>query len=198
MAENEDWSLNEGHCFLENREINVCKPKGKKEKVTKYQISDIVSMEKELKHDWVQIRFLTDGKTVKQELSFKNTGDGEKFINAVLSQTSTGKFKESTKRISAFDAARRPLSIFFYLLVAIALILAANYAINYGVALFNLQTVEVPVVLLVLINIARFLGHKTCLIIIGTIGLLCLIGAIVRLVKRPEARFVQVNGTNLL
>lgn len=197
MAERENWALSEGYCFLEDHEINVCKPKGKKEKVTKYQISDIVSMEKELKNDWVQIRFLTDGKTVKKELSFK-TGGGEKFINAVVSQSSAEKFKESTKKISAYDAARRPLSIFFYLLLAIILILAANYAIDYGAALFNLQTVEVPVVLLVLMKIARFLGHKTCLIIIGTIGLLCLLGAIVRLVKRPEARFVEVNRANSL
>lgn len=198
MAERENWALSEGYCFLENREINVCKPKGKKEKVTKYELSNIVSIEKELKHDWVQIRFQTGGKTTKKELSFKNTGDGEKFINAVVSQSSAGKFRESTKKISAYDATRRPLSIFFYLLLAIVLILAANYAVNYGAAFFNLQTVEVPVVLLVLMKIARFLGSKTCLIIIAAIGLLCLLGAIVRLVKRPEARFVEVNGVDLL
>lgn len=197
MAERENWALSEGYCFLDDHEINVCKPKGKKEKVTKYQISDIVSMEKEMKNDWVQIWFLIDGKTVKKEFSFK-TDDGEKFINAVVNQSSAGKFKETTKKISAYDAARRPLSIFFYLLLAIILILAANYAIDYGAALFNLQTVEVPVILLVLMKIVRFLGHKTCLIIIGTIGALCLLGAIVRLVRRPDARFVEASRANLL
>ena len=62
-------------------------------------------MKKELKDDWVLVQFNNGGKVIKKEFKLKNSGDGEKFINEVLSTSAGDKFKDSTEEIDFYNAS---------------------------------------------------------------------------------------------
>ncbi|HEX3016748.1 MAG TPA: hypothetical protein VHP31_02695 [Caproicibacter sp.] len=194
MNGNEEWPLYDGRVLIDNGAIRLCKTKGKKEKVCEVELGSVYSMEKELKHDWVRIQFETDRKIKRKEFNFKNAGDGSKFINAVLSHSSSGKFEDSTKEVSVFDAVRKPFTIFFYFTALIALIMAIAYGVVYLMQILKIETVHIPVLLYIPMQIVYALGIGKCLAVIGIIGLLCAAGALVRLIKRPSARMIKKRG----
>lgn len=71
MEREENWSLYDGYCNIYDGEINYCQPNGKKEKVTKYQVSSIISIEKEINYDPVHVQFNIAGKVKKKKFDFK-------------------------------------------------------------------------------------------------------------------------------
>ncbi|MBN1052117.1 hypothetical protein DV092_08675 [Clostridium botulinum] len=191
MGEEEKWPLYDGYCNIYNGEINYCKLKDKKEKIIKFELSSITSMEKELKDDWVLVRFNDGGKVIKKEFKFKNTGDGEKFINVVLNSSAVDKFNDRTEEISFYNAIRTPLNIFLYTVAIILLFIGGAYGIVYAAQIMGMSTVRIPVVLLIPMKIVEALGINKCFMIIGVISLFCFVGALKRVVKRPKARVVR-------
>lgn len=193
MSESEKWSLNDGYCTIQNGEIEVHKAKDKKEKIEKFELADVVFMEKELKHDWLRIHFHTNGKKVKKEYNFKQGSDANLFVDKVLSLSPSNKFNSDTINVGVYEAVRKPLSIFVYLAAFILLIMAIAYGIVFAMQAMNMDTVRVPILLYIPMQLVYALGINKCLMIIGGIGVLCLLGAIVRLVKRPLARTVSLK-----
>lgn len=191
MVEEEKWPLYDGYCNIYNGEINYCKLKDKKEKITKFELSSITSMKKELKDDWVLVQFNNGGKVIKKEFKLKNSGDGEKFINEVLNISVGDKFKDSTEEIDFYNAIRTPLNIFLYTVAIILLFIGGAYGIVYAAQLMGMSTVRMPIVLLIPMGIVETIGINKCLMIIGVIGLLCFAVALKRVVKRPKARVVR-------
>lgn len=192
MVGEEKWPLYDGYCNIYNGEINYCILKDKKEKITKFELCSIVSMKKELKDDWVLVKFNAGRKVVKKEFQFKNTGDGEEFINVALNNSNENKFNDSTEEIGFYDAIRKPLSIFLYIAAIILLFIGAAYGIVYFALLMGMTTVRIPILLLIPMKIIDAIGIDKCFMIIGVIGLLFFVGALTRVVKRPKARMVRI------
>ncbi|MBN1067920.1 hypothetical protein DVW02_07945 [Clostridium botulinum] len=191
MGEEEKWPLYDGYCNIYNGEINYCKLKDKKEKITKFELSSITSMEKELKDDWVLVRFNDGGKVIKKEFKFKNTGDGEKFINVILNSSAVDKFNDRTEEIGFYNAIRTPLNIFLYTVAIILLFIGGAYGIVYAAQIMGMSIVRIPVVLLIPMEIVEALGINKCFMIIGVISLFCFVAALKRVVKRPKVRVVR-------
>lgn len=191
MGEEEKWPLYDGYCSIYNGEINYCKLKDKKEKIIKCELSNIISMEKELKDDWVRVQFNCVGKVIKKEFKFKNTGDGEKFINVVLNNSAVDKFSDSTEEIGFYNAIRTPLNILLYTVAIISLFIGGAYGIVYAAQIMGMSTVRIPVVLLIPMEIVESIGINKCFMIIGIISLLCFVAALKRVVKRPKARAIR-------
>lgn len=187
----EKWPLYDGYCNIYNGEINYCKLNDKKEKITKFELSSITSMKKELKDDWVLVQFNNGGKVIKKEFKLKNSGDGEKFINEVLSTSAGAKFKDSTEEIDFYNAIRTPLNIFLYTVAIILLFIGGAYGIVYAAQLMGMSRVRMPIVLLIPMGIVEAIGINKCLMIIGAIGLLCFAVALKRVLKRPRARVIR-------
>lgn len=193
MGEEEKWSLYDGYCNISNGEINYCELNGKKEKITKFELSSITSMKKELKDDWVLVQFNDGGKVIKKEFKLKNSGDGEKFINEVLNSSAGDKFYDSTEEIGFYNAIRTPLNIFLYVIAISLCFIGLAYGIVYVAQLMGMSTVRMPIVLLMPMGIVEAIGINKCIMIIGVIGLLCFAVALKRVMKRPEARVVKAR-----
>lgn len=191
MEKEEKLPLYGGYCNIYNGEINYCELNGKKEKITKFELSSITSMKKEIKEGWVLVNFSNGGKVIKKEFKFKNIGDGERFINMVLSSSVGDKFNDITEEISFYNAIRTPLNIFMSIMAIVLLFIGAAYGIVYVAEIMGMDTVRMPVVFLIPMGIVEAIGINKCLMIIGVIGLLCFIGALIRVVKRPKARVVS-------
>lgn len=186
LNQNTKWKLSDGTCEIQDGQILYQKEK----KIIALNIADIQTMEKEEKHDWVSLCVLQNDRKVKKELNFKENQDAQQFVDTVAERLKSGGFQDKIAPVGVYHAVKRPLAIFLYTALLILLIMAIAYGTDYAMQIFNISQVRVPAVLLLLMNFVYALGITKCLVIIGVIGLLCLLGALVRVVKRPMARII--------
>lgn len=187
LNQNTKWTLSDGTCEIQDGQILYQK---EKKKAIVLNIADIQTMEKEEKHDWVSLCVLQNDRKVKKELNFKENQDAQQFVDTMAERLKSAGFQDKIAPVGVYHAVKRPLSIFLYTALLILFIMAIAYGTDYAMQIFNISHVRVPAVLLLLMNFVYALGIEKCFIIIGVIGLLCLLGALVRVVKRPMARII--------
>lgn len=92
-----------------------------------------------------------------------------------------------------YKAIKTPLFIFLYTAALILGFIAVAYGIVYGAQIMDVNTVRIPVVLLIPMEILRVFGINKFFVFTGIIGLICLVSALVRIMKRPKARVIKVK-----